>query len=73
MGRNARKSVFRVSDKVRFKQACSATETSNKVEISFIGSLYMILSDERITQALIRLPGSTGCLADSAPLLFANP
>ena len=28
MGRIARKPVFGVSDKVRFKQACSATETS---------------------------------------------
>ena len=28
MGLVARKSVFRISEKLRFKQACSATETS---------------------------------------------
>ena len=31
MGRDARKHVFGVSDKVRFKPACSATETSYKI------------------------------------------
>ena len=67
MGFNATKPVFRVSDKVRFKPACSATE---KIEISFIASLEMILSKKRITKALIRL---RGCVGWSAHVLFANP
>ena len=39
MGCDARKPVFGVSDKVRFKPACIATETSAKIEISLVASL----------------------------------
>ena len=70
MGCDTLKSVFRVSDKVRYKQACSPTETSYKIEISLVASLDMILSNMGITKALIRLGGHTGW---SVPLLFANP
>ena len=39
MGLVARKSVFRVSGEVILKQACSAIETSQKIEISPVASL----------------------------------
>ena len=55
MGLFARKPVFGVSAKVRFKPVSRATETSSKIEISLVTSLYMILSNQRITKALIRL------------------
>ena len=42
MGLVARKPVFRISDKVGFKPACSPTYTSLKVEISLEASLDMI-------------------------------
>ena len=61
MGRGATKPVLGVSHKVRFKPACSATETSKKMEISFVASL-MILSNKQITKALIRL-----CMGLSVP------
>ena len=70
MGLHVRKPVFRVSDEVRFQPACSATETSYKIEISLIASLDMILSDKCITKVLIRLRGYVGW---SVPVLFANP
>ena len=54
MGLVVTKSVFGVSDKVRLKPVFSATETSLKIEISFIASLDMILSNKRITKAGIR-------------------
>ena len=63
------KPVFGVSDKVRFKPACSATEISYKIEISVVASLDMIHSKKQITKALISL---CGCAGWSAPLLFAN-
>ena len=66
----ATKPVFGVSDKMRFKPACSATETSLKIEISLVASLDMVLSKQRSTKALIRLRGWAGW---SAPMLFANP
>ena len=47
---DVRKPVFKVSDKVRFKPACSATE-----KILLIEGLDMILSNKGITKALIRL------------------
>ena len=59
----ATKPVFGVSDKVRFKPACGATENS------LVASFDMVLSKNRITKALIRLHGCEGW---SAPLLFAN-
>ena len=70
MGLVARKPVFGVSDKVRFKPVCLATETSKKIEISPVASLHMKFSKKRITKALIRL---RGCAGWSAPVLFANP
>ena len=51
------KPVFRVSDKVKFKPVSSATGTSQKMEISPVASLHMIISTKRITKALIRLRG----------------
>ena len=57
------------SDKVRFKPACSATETSWKVEISLVSSLDGILSKKGKTRELIRL---RGCAGWSAPLLLAT-
>ena len=54
-----------VSDKVRHKPACAATEASYSNEISAIESWDITLSRQRTTKALIRL-----CW--SAPLLFAN-
>ena len=41
--------------KVKFKPACSATETIKKIEISLEASLGMILSNKQITKALISL------------------
>ena len=38
MGLVARKPVFGVSDKERFKPVSSATETSKKIDISFVAS-----------------------------------
>ena len=57
-----------VSNKGRFKPACSATETSLKNEISLVASLDRILSKKRKTKVLIRL---RGCAGWSDPLLFA--
>ena len=70
MGLIVRKPVLGVSDKVRFKPACSAVETRKKIEISLIASLDMKLSNKRIAKVLIRLHG---CAGWSATLLFANP
>ena len=70
MGLVAGKPVFGVSDKASFKPVSSATVTSQKIEISLVASLDMILSNKRITKALIRLRGRAGW---SAPVLFANP
>ena len=66
MGLNARKPVFGVSDQVMLKQACSATETSYKIEILRLASLDMILSNKQITKALIRQHNSTSVL-EAAP------
>ena len=64
------KPVFGVSDKVRFKPVSFATEISQKIEISLVPSLDIVLSNKLITKALIRL---CRCAGWSAPLLFANP
>ena len=69
MGCDARKPVFGVSDKLRCKPACPATETSKKIEISLVASLDMILSNKGITKALTSL---RRCAGWSAPLLFTN-
>ena len=70
LGLAARKPVFGVSNKVRFKPVFSAIEISKKIEILRVASLDIILSNKRITKTLIRL---CGCAGWSAPLLFANP
>ena len=70
MGLVARKPVFRFSNKARFKPACSATETSKKVENSHVASLDIILSKSEKTKALIRL---CGCAGWSTHMLFTNP
>ena len=49
--------------------ACSATETSKKIENLLVTNFDMILSNKQIKNALIRLHGYAGW---SAPLLFAN-
>ena len=69
LGLVATKPVLGVSDKVRFKPACPATEDSEKNEILLVASLDMVLYKTRITKALIRL---RGCAGWSAPVLFAN-
>ena len=60
MGIDMTKPVFRVSDEVKQKPPCSATVTSKNNEISLVASFEMILSDKRITEALIRLCECTG-------------
>ena len=72
MGLYATKPVFGVSDEVRFKPACSATETSLKIEFLLIVSLDMIFSTRRITKDAL-FGYNKGCGGWSAPLLFANP
>ena len=42
MGSDVKNTVFGVSDKVRFKPACSATKTIYKIEILLVASLDMI-------------------------------
>ena len=69
MGPDTTKPVFEFSDKVRFKPAWSATETSQNSKTSLVASLDMILSNKQITKVLIRL---RRCAGWSAPLLFAN-
>ena len=56
--------------KASLKLVSSAAETSLKKEISLVLSIDMILSNKRITKALIR---KRGCAGWSAPLLFAKP
>ena len=70
MGLNATKAVFGVSDKERLKLVSLALETAQKIEISPVASLDMVLSIKRITKVLIRL---RECAGWSAPLLFATP
>ena len=55
MGLDARNPVFGVSEKVRFKPVFSATEKSKKDETLVVARLDMILSNKRITKALISL------------------
>ena len=56
MGLDATNTVFGVSEKVRFKPAFSATETSYKIGISLVANQDTILSNKRITIALIQGP-----------------
>ena len=53
-----------------FKPVASATETSEKIEISPIARLNKVLSKKGITKALIRL---RRCAGWSASVLFENP
>ena len=69
MGLVVRKPVFGISDKARLKPACSARETSWKIEMLLVTSLDVILSNKRISKALIGLRGRAGW---SAPLLYPN-
>ena len=57
-----------VSDQVRLKLACSATEASMRLGILVTETRDITLSRQRTTKALIRL---RGCAGWSAPLLFA--
>ena len=63
-----RKPVFLVFDQVRLKPACATTEASWSLESLVLASIFIILSRQRKTKALIRL---RGCAGWSAPLLFA--
>ena len=64
-----RKAVFGCFfDQVRLKPACSGTEISQRLEISYTDTRCIILSRQWTTKALIRLCGCTGW---SASLLFA--
>ena len=62
------KTCLRVCVQVRLKPACSAIETSQSLEILDLASIFIILSKQRTTKALIRL---RGCAGWSASLLFA--
>ena len=67
MGRNARKPVFGVSNIVRFKQACSATETiARKLEFARSKSRYDTFQKQNNK-------GADQMAAWSVHLLFANP
>ena len=68
MGLDATKHIFEVSDKVRLKPICSATEASWKYEILLVASLDMIYSNKGMTKTLIMLRGCSGW---SAPM-FAS-
>ena len=69
MSHITRKPVFRVSDQLRLKPACSATEYSYSLEILKSDRRGIILSRQRTTKVLIRL---RKCAGWSAPLLFAH-
>ena len=69
MGLVVRKPVLGVSDKAILKSDSSATVTSLTIEISLVASLDIVLSNKRITKALISL---RGCAGWPAPLLFSN-
>ena len=63
-----RKSVFSVSDHVRLKATCSATEAIQNVEIHPEARLDIMLSNKQIITSSI---GLRGCVGWSASLLFA--
>ena len=52
MGLDAKKSVFGVSDQLRLKPVCSATETSQNIEFLCVACEAIILSRKRITKVL---------------------
>ena len=70
MGLDATKFVFRVSDKAKFKPACSSTETNKKIGNLLVAIVDKILSSKRKTKAVIRLRTWVGW---SMSLLLANP
>ena len=67
VGPRREKTCLRGLRQSKFKSFSSATETSYKIVITPVASLHMILSNMRITKALIRL---RGCAGWSAPVLF---
>ena len=69
-GPRREKTCLRGSNKARLKPVSSATETGLNIENLLVASLDLIISNKRITKALIRL---RGCAGWSAPLLLANP
>ena len=85
MGLIATKPVFGVSDKVRFKPACSATETSYIIEILLVESFDMVLSKEAnskgadltaqmhrlVFACVVRKPQKTGFLASRSNYITA--
>ena len=64
------KPTFLGSEKVRFKIACSATETSQKTEISPVASLEMVLFQQANNKGADQTAQTAGW---SAPFLFADP
>ena len=65
------KPVFWVSDQVRLKPACSATETTYNVKGLHIESVAIILSRYRITKALTRLRGYVrNCVMGATPMVI---
>ena len=62
-GLDARKTIFRVYDQIIHNPTSSATEATKKNDISLVASIDMILSNKRITEPLIRLPGRAGWFA----------
>ena len=57
LGLVATQHVFAVSNEASFKPVSTAIGTSQKIEISPVASLHIILFTKRITKALIRLRG----------------
>ena len=55
-----RNPVFGVSDQLRLKPACAASEAREGVEISDIETIGIILVRQRTTKALIGLGGCAG-------------
>ena len=66
LGLVPRKPVFGVSDQVILKPSCSATEKRWNIEFLLVASLDRILSNKRITNALIRLIRTTAVLTYKA-------
>ena len=62
--------ILGVSDKGKLEPVSPATETSQKIEISPMASLDLMLSKKQITKALFSLHGRARW---SAPVLFTNP
>ena len=62
-----RKPVFVISNQVRFKLACSATEASQRLEILYTETRGLILYGQQIKKVLISL---RGCPSWSVSLLF---